>query len=146
MWSLQAQILTATCTPCLNRILPLSSCPTRPKLAGYDLEPLKTDVILTFSQTVEQEVQGGCDMSRYPAVNELYDKANDLRLKLAMSLDATDRKEHVPVHLGISNSTDACAQNCYRRWTKWIFFNITTCSSNYHGLLGRPPAQSYVSS
>lgn len=34
-------------------------------------------------------------MSRYPAVNELYDKANGLRPKLAMSLDDTDRKEQL---------------------------------------------------
>ena len=65
-----------------------------PSLPNYDLQPLETDVILTFSQTVEQvEAQGGRDMSRYPAVNELYEKASGLRPKLAMSLDDTDRKE-----------------------------------------------------
>ncbi|KAG2134565.1 uncharacterized protein EDB93DRAFT_1331216 [Suillus bovinus] len=70
--------------------------PQVPKLTGYDLEPLETDAILTFSQTVEQlQAQGGRDMSRYPAVNELYDKANGLRPKLAMSLDDTDRKEQL---------------------------------------------------
>jgi len=70
--------------------------PQVPKLASYDLEPLETDAILTFSQTVEQvQAQGGRDMSRYPAVNELYDKANGLRPKLAMSLDDTDRKEQL---------------------------------------------------
>ncbi|KAG1839644.1 hypothetical protein DFJ58DRAFT_811856 [Suillus subalutaceus] len=70
--------------------------PQMPKLASYDLEPLETDAILTFSQTVEQvQAQGGRDMSRYPAVNELYDKANGLRPKLAMSLDDTDRKEQL---------------------------------------------------
>lgn len=70
--------------------------PQVPKLMGYDLEPLETDAILTFSQTVEQvQAQGGRDMSRYPAVNELYDKANGLRPKLAMSLDDTDRKEQL---------------------------------------------------
>jgi growth factor-regulated tyrosine kinase substrate len=65
-----------------------------PKLPNYDLEPLESDMILTFSQTVEQvQAQGGRDLSRYPAVNELYDKANSLRPKLAMSLDDTGRKE-----------------------------------------------------
>lgn len=74
----------------------VTPAPQVPKLAGYDLEPLETDAILTFSQTVEQvQAQGGRDMSRYPAVNELYDKANGLRPKLAMSLDDTDRKEQL---------------------------------------------------
>lgn len=55
---------------------------------------METDAILTFSQTVEQvQQQGGRDMSRYPAVNELYDKSNSLRPKLALSLDDAARKE-----------------------------------------------------
>jgi hepatocyte growth factor-regulated tyrosine kinase substrate len=38
-------------------------------------------------------------MSRYPAVNELFDKANGLRPKLALSLDDTGRKERMsPKH------------------------------------------------
>jgi growth factor-regulated tyrosine kinase substrate len=70
--------------------------PSVPKLPNYDLEPLESDVILTFSQTVEQvQEQGGRDMSRYPAVTELYDKANGLRPKLAMSLDDAGRKEEM---------------------------------------------------
>ncbi|KAG0703499.1 hypothetical protein DFH29DRAFT_803396 [Suillus ampliporus] len=74
----------------------VTPAPPVPKLASYDLEPLETDAILTFSQTVEQvQAQGGRDMSRYPAVNELFDKANGLRPKLAMSLDDTDRKEQL---------------------------------------------------
>lgn len=74
----------------------VAPAPQVPKLASYDLEPLETDAILTFSQTVEQvQAQGGRDMSRYPAVNELYDKANGLRPKLAMSLEDTDRKEQL---------------------------------------------------
>jgi len=65
-----------------------------PKVPTYDLEPLESDVIMTFSQTVEQvHGQGGRDISRYPAVNELYDKASSLRPKLAMSLDDAGRKE-----------------------------------------------------
>ena len=65
-----------------------------PKIPNYDLEPLESDAILTFSQTIEQvQSQGGRDMSRYPAVSELFDKANGLRPKLAMSLDDTGRKE-----------------------------------------------------
>ncbi|KAG6333176.1 hypothetical protein ID866_5913 [Astraeus odoratus] len=70
--------------------------PAVSKLTNYDLEPLEADAILTFSQTVEQvEVQGNGDMSRYPAVGELYDKANALRPKLAMSLDDAGRKEQL---------------------------------------------------
>ncbi|OAX40477.1 ubiquitin binding protein [Rhizopogon vinicolor AM-OR11-026] len=70
--------------------------PSAPKLTSYDLEPMEADAILTFSQTVEQvQTQGGRDMSRYPAVNELFDKASGLRPKLAMSLDDTDRKEQL---------------------------------------------------
>lgn len=68
--------------------------PTVPTLPNYDLEPLEEDAILTFSQTVDQvQSQGGRDLSRYPAVTELYDKANALRPKLAMSLSDTGRKE-----------------------------------------------------
>lgn len=68
--------------------------PSLPQLPNYDLEPLESDAILTFSQTVEQvQAQGGRDISRYPAVTELYDKATSLRPKLALSLDDTGRKE-----------------------------------------------------
>ncbi|KAJ3542593.1 hypothetical protein NM688_g5957 [Phlebia brevispora] len=70
--------------------------PTIPTLPNYDLEPLEQDAILTFSQTVEQlQQQGGRDLSRYPAVTELYDKASGLRPKLAMSLSDTGRKEEL---------------------------------------------------
>lgn len=75
-------------------VTPTPAVPSVPYLPNYDLEPLESDTILTFSQTVEQvEAQGGRDMSRYPAVNELFDKANGLRPKLALSLDDTGRKE-----------------------------------------------------
>lgn len=68
--------------------------PAPSAIPSYDLEPLESDAILTFSQTVNQlEAQGGRDISRYPAVNELYDKANSLRPKLALSLDDAGRKE-----------------------------------------------------
>ena len=68
--------------------------PTIPVLPNYDLDPLEEDAILTFSQTVDQlQQQGGRDLSRYPAVTELYDKASGLRPKLAMSLNDTGRKE-----------------------------------------------------
>ncbi|EEB92803.1 hypothetical protein MPER_08635, partial [Moniliophthora perniciosa FA553] len=74
----------------------LSPHPTLPKIPNYDLEPLEEDVILTFSQTVDQvQAQGGGDMSRYPAVTQLYDKANSLRPKLALNLDDTGRKEQI---------------------------------------------------
>ncbi|TCD71439.1 Vacuolar protein-sorting-associated protein 27 [Steccherinum ochraceum] len=70
--------------------------PTVPMLPNYDLEPVETDAILTFSQTVDQiQAQGGRDLSRYPAVNELFDKANGLRPKLAMNLSDTGRKEEL---------------------------------------------------
>jgi len=67
-----------------------------PTISGYDLDPLEADAILTFNQTVEQvQAQGGRDLSRYPAVTELYDKASGLRPKLALSLDDAGRKEHM---------------------------------------------------
>jgi growth factor-regulated tyrosine kinase substrate len=55
---------------------------------------LESDTIITFSQTIEQvQTQGGGDMSRFPAVTQLFDNANSLRPKLARSLDDTGRKE-----------------------------------------------------
>ncbi|KAG9310373.1 hypothetical protein JVU11DRAFT_9507 [Chiua virens] len=70
--------------------------PSVPKIPNYDLEPLESDAILTFGQTIEQvQARGGSDMSRYPAVSELFDKANGLRPKLAMSLDDAGRKEQL---------------------------------------------------
>ena len=72
---------------------PTSTAPL-PAQPNYELAPLESDVILTFSQTVQEvEARGGRDISRYPAVNELYDKASGLRPKLALSLDDADRKE-----------------------------------------------------
>ncbi|PPQ78809.1 hypothetical protein CVT25_010678 [Psilocybe cyanescens] len=69
---------------------------TLPQIPNYDLEPLEADVILTFNQTVEQvQAQGGRDLSKYPAVSELYEKASGLRPKLALSLDDTGRKEQM---------------------------------------------------
>ncbi|KAI0757557.1 ubiquitin binding protein [Daedaleopsis nitida] len=74
--------------------------PRLPHIPNYDLEPLETDAILTFNQTVEQvQAQGGRDLSRYPAVTELFDKANALRPKLAMSLNDTSRKEELLVDM-----------------------------------------------
>lgn len=68
--------------------------PEVPSLPNHDLEPLESDTIMTFSQTIDQvQAQGGRDISRYPAVGQLYDKANGLRPKLALSLDDTGRKE-----------------------------------------------------
>lgn len=73
---------------------PAATQPAPPKIPSYDLEPLEADAILTFNQTVEQvQAQGGRDLSRYPAVTELYDKASGLRPKLALSLDDAGRKE-----------------------------------------------------
>ncbi|KAI0042208.1 ubiquitin binding protein [Auriscalpium vulgare] len=74
----------------------VQSQPSLPTLPNYDLAPLESDTILTFSQTVEQvQAQGGRDISRYPAVTQLFDNANTLRPKLAMSLDDTGRKEEL---------------------------------------------------
>jgi len=71
-----------------------SAQPSLPTLPSYDLAPLESDTILTFNQTIEQvQAQGGRDMSRSPAVAQLFDNANNLRPKLARSLDDTGRKE-----------------------------------------------------
>ncbi|KAL0945711.1 hypothetical protein HGRIS_014859 [Hohenbuehelia grisea] len=86
----EARVYNAAATP---PSVPQSALPHIP---NYDLAPLEEDAILTFSQTIEQvQAQGGRDMSRYPAVNELYDKATSLRPKLALSLDDADRKEQM---------------------------------------------------
>ncbi|TFK28354.1 ubiquitin binding protein [Coprinopsis marcescibilis] len=70
--------------------------PSVPALPNHDLDPLEEDAILTFNQTVEQvEAQGGRDLSKYPAVTSLYDKASSLRPKLAVSLDDTTRKQEL---------------------------------------------------
>ncbi|KZP30123.1 hypothetical protein FIBSPDRAFT_726338 [Athelia psychrophila] len=76
---------TGTLTPAVPSVL---------QLPRYDLELSKSGTMLTLGQTVEQvEAQGERDMTRYPAVNELFDKANGLRPKLAVSLDDTGRKD-----------------------------------------------------
>ena len=88
--------------------------PTLPKLPNYDLEPLEADAILTFNQTVDQvQAQGGRDLSRYPAVNELYDKASGLRPKLALSLDDTGRKERESLLrlVFINTTNNVCCRN-----------------------------------
>jgi growth factor-regulated tyrosine kinase substrate len=81
----------------LTQSYPLGVVPPHPlaqKAPSYDLEPLESDAILTFSQTVEEvHARGGRDMSRYPGVTELYDKVNGLRPKLVLNLDDTGRKE-----------------------------------------------------
>ncbi|KAJ6569707.1 hypothetical protein B0H10DRAFT_2109262 [Mycena sp. CBHHK59/15] len=84
--------------PGYSQSYPPGVVPPQPaaRVPSYDLEPLESDAILTFSQTVEQvQGQGGRDMTRYPAVNELYDKASSLRPKLALSLDDAGRKEQM---------------------------------------------------
>ncbi|KAF5376903.1 hypothetical protein D9615_007208 [Tricholomella constricta] len=74
----------------------VAQVPALPSIPTYDLEPLESDAILTFSQTIDQvEAQGGRDISRYPAVNELFEKASSLRPKLALSLDDAGRKEQM---------------------------------------------------
>lgn len=74
-----------------------TSRPAYEPLPNYDLEPLESDAILTFNQTMEQ-VQthgGGRDISRFPAVNGLYEKASGLRPKLVQSLDDTVKREQM---------------------------------------------------
>ena len=68
---------------------PLSNLP------NYDMDLRESDTIMTFTQTVEQAQHepNGRDISRYPTLNQLYDQANGLRPKLAMSLDDTSRRE-----------------------------------------------------
>lgn len=68
--------------------------PSVPALPNYDLAPSESDTIMTFSQTIEQvQAQGGGNMSRFPEVTQLLDNANNLRPKLARSLDDAGRKE-----------------------------------------------------
>ncbi|TFK57735.1 ubiquitin binding protein, partial [Heliocybe sulcata] len=66
-------------------------------LPNYDLQPLESDAILTFSQTLDQVQNhgGGRDISRFPAVSGLYDKASSLRPQLAQSLDDTMKREQM---------------------------------------------------
>ena len=68
---------------------PLSNLP------NYDMDLQDSDTIMTFTQTVEQVQHdpNGRDINRYPTLNQLYDQANGLRPKLAMSLDDTSRRE-----------------------------------------------------
>jgi len=68
---------------------PLSNLP------NYDMDLRESDTIMTFTQTVEQVQHDpdGRDISRYPTLSQLYDQANGLRPKLAMSLDDTSRRE-----------------------------------------------------
>ena len=68
---------------------PLSNLP------NYDMDLRESDTIMTFTQTVEQAQRdpSGSDIGRYPMLNQLYDQANGLRPKLAMSLDDTSRRE-----------------------------------------------------
>ncbi|KAN0138637.1 ubiquitin binding protein [Lactarius tabidus] len=70
--------------------------PSVPALPNYDLAPSESDAIITFSQTIEQvQAHGGGNMSRFPEVTQLLDNANNLRPKLARSLDDAGRKEEL---------------------------------------------------
>lgn len=86
--------------------------PQEPTLPNYDLDPLESDAIMTFSQMVEQvHNQGGRDIARYPALNQLYDQANSIRPKLVTSLDDTGKRER-ECHILLSGlSTDGLVQN-----------------------------------
>ena len=72
----------------------LPTQPPLPVLPNHDLNPREADAILTFNQTIEDaHSQGGSSLSRISNAHEMYDRANSLRPKLALSLDDTDRKE-----------------------------------------------------
>ncbi|EJD55109.1 hypothetical protein AURDEDRAFT_50745 [Auricularia subglabra TFB-10046 SS5] len=62
-------------------------------LPDYDLAPVEADTILTFNQTVDDAQAQGGDFSRFPTAHQMYEQANGLRPKLALSLDDTGRKE-----------------------------------------------------
>ena len=64
-------------------------------LPNHDMDLRESDTIMTFTQTMEQAQHdpSGRDISRYPELSQLYDQANGLRPKLAMSLDDTSRRE-----------------------------------------------------
>ena len=87
----------------------------------YDLQPLESDVILTFSQIIQDlEAQCGRDLSRYLAMNELYDRANGLRPRLALSLDDTDKKEsgysiYISFYVGRLNILPETYENSFRQ-------------------------------
>lgn len=106
--------------PTYNQPQSLSTPPapsSLPKLPNYDLAPLEADAIMTFNQTVEQlQAQGGKDISRYPAMNDLYEKASSLRPKLALSLDDAGRKEgQLPLFARLIPSlthTQKCSPRC----------------------------------
>ena len=68
-------------------------------IPNYDMDLRESDTIMTFTQTVEQAQHdpNGRDISRYPTLNQLYDQANGLRPRLAMSLDDTSRRESEPL-------------------------------------------------
>ncbi|KAH9982073.1 hypothetical protein BGW80DRAFT_1161500 [Lactifluus volemus] len=73
---------------------PSATSHAQPVLPNHDLAPLESDTIIAFSQAVDQvQAQGFGDLARFPAVNQLFDNANNLRPKLARSLDDTGRKE-----------------------------------------------------
>lgn len=76
-------------------------------LPNYDMDLQESDTIMTFAQTVEQAQHdpSSRDISRYPTLNQLYDQANGLRPKLAMSLDNTSRRESEPFRV---DSTELC--------------------------------------
>ena len=68
--------------------------PAANALPDYDLLPLEGDTFLTSSQIIQDlEAQGDWDLSRYPGMNELYDKASGLRPRLALHLTIGIKKK-----------------------------------------------------
>ncbi|KAH6905797.1 vacuolar protein sorting-associated protein 27 [Coprinopsis sp. MPI-PUGE-AT-0042] len=128
------------------------SYPNIPRLPNHDLDPMESDTVLTFNQTVEQvESQGGRDLSQFPAVTAMYDKANNLRPKMALSLDDTTRKHEVlsEMHSKLSEAvklydqilTQQVSQPRYR--SSVASPSYQPASSAYH-TPGYAPQQQYV--
>jgi hepatocyte growth factor-regulated tyrosine kinase substrate len=82
--------------PSYQASTPTPSAPGLPTLPNYDLDPLETDVILTYNQTIAQiDAQNRPDIVRYPAVTELHNRAGSLQPRFDRSLDDTERKERL---------------------------------------------------
>ncbi|KAF9645026.1 ubiquitin binding protein [Thelephora ganbajun] len=116
---------------------PLSSLP------NYNMDLRESDAIMTFTQTVEQAQHdpNGRDISRYPTLNQLYDQANGLRPKLAMSLDDTSRRENLltEMHDKLSQAVKLYDQLLSAQVAHPPRRNIATTGSTYPSALRQVP-------
>lgn len=79
---------------CLILNLRLTPPAPQPEEAGNELRLSEADAIMTFSQTIhEASARGTRDLVRYPGVNELFNRADDLTPKLDASLEESIVKE-----------------------------------------------------